>query len=162
MVLALFLQACNAEPAAKEPFSDPTAFDSFVRDTLKASNYRLGQADLNSDGDAEILVYSNGSEACGTGGCNLFVVERNDGGFRMSSDTTIVHLPVRILPTSHNGWRDLAVTVYGGGILEPYEARLPFDGQKYAENPTVPPASPVDGEKGEDIIVANPGDWPDL
>jgi hypothetical protein len=117
---------------------------------------------LNEDGADEILLYANGSETCGSGGCTLFVIAREQDGFRTISKTTIANLPVRLLTTSHNGWRDLAVTVFGGGIVEPYEARLPFDGKGYAENPSVPPASRIDGEAGKDLIVANPGDWPNL
>jgi hypothetical protein len=80
------------------------------------------------------------------------VLAEGDGAFKLISRTTIVKPPIQVLDTSTNGWRDLAVTVSGGGILKPYVARIPFDGSSYATNPSMPPASPVENVKGQILI----------
>lgn len=55
------------------------------------------------------------------------------------ADIGVAQLPVGVLETSTNGWRDLAVSVRGGGI-EGGVARVPFGEDQYASNPTVAPA----------------------
>jgi hypothetical protein len=106
----MFLQGCAGESTPEKGRDDQTDLDAFARQTLQVSNYRLGQADLNEDGADEILLYANGRESCGSGGCNLYVIVREPSGFRTISNITIANLPVRLLTTSHNGWRDIAVT----------------------------------------------------
>jgi hypothetical protein len=47
------------------------------------------------------------------------------------------------------------VQVAGGGIIQGYEAAVPFDGRRYASNPTVPPAMRIDDAPGETLIRAD-------
>ena len=86
------------------------------------------------------LVYLADVDGCGSGGCRLLVLEPRNGGLKEMSVTTLSRPPVRVLDTRTSGMPDLAVTVCGGGIVECHEALLPFDGQGYASNPTMPPA----------------------
>jgi hypothetical protein len=65
---------------------------------------------------------------------------------------SIVQLPIRLLPTSTRGWRDIGVTVAGGGINPGYMARLRFDGRRYPSNPSVPPAIPMRRTTGKVLI----------
>ncbi len=68
----------------------------------------------------------------------------------------MTRLPIKVLSTFTNGMPDLAVTVCGGGILECYEAVLPFDGSRYPSNPTVAPARKLEtGTDGEVVISEN-------
>jgi hypothetical protein len=124
--------------------------------TLRAA---VATVDLRGDGAKETLVYLNGRDWCGTGGCPLLVLRREGPSFKIISKTTITRTPIRILPTRSHGWSDLGVTVAGGGITKAYVARIPFDGSGYARNPTMPPASRAGKPQGTVAISAdNPGE----
>jgi len=101
--------------------------------------YASGEADLDGDGAPEVLVYVGGPSMCGSGGCNLVVLQRTGQGFDRLGDLSVAQLPVGVFETSTNGWRDLAVSVYGGGIAGGV-AKVPFGENQYASNPTVSPA----------------------
>lgn len=108
------------------------------------------------DGGVDIIAYISGRNWCGSGGCNLLILEPENGTFRVLGDLTITHPPIMQLPTSSHGHPDLVVDVSGGGIRPGYEARLRFDGKTYPQNPTVPPAEPLKGEaKGKVLIDAS-------
>lgn len=130
----------------------PDAVDRFVRNTLHALDYERVEADLNADGRAEVFIYVRDAESCGSGGCNLYVLSPEERGYRLVLRATLVHLPVMLLPTSTEGWRDIGVTVAGGGIAEPYVARLRYEGGHYPSNPTVPPARRLGRVSGEVLI----------
>lgn len=115
---------------------------------------RWGEADLDGDGAKEVLVYVGGPMLCGSGGCNLNVLKAKPDGFDKIGDISVSQLPVGVLDTSSHGMRDLAITTYGGGAPEQI-MRIPFDGKKYASNPTIKPATPVD-TIGTEIIKAGP------
>jgi hypothetical protein len=59
------------------------------------------------------------------------------------SELSVTQLPIGVLETSTNGWRDLWVTVAGGG-LPVATKKLMFDGKGYPANPTVAPAVAID------------------
>ena len=116
---------------------DPVA--EFVSRTLHTARYKRVDADLNEDRLSEALVYVTDPSYCGSGGCTLLVLSRGERGYRVVLRSTVSQLPIRLLPTSTRGWRDLGVTVSGGGITQPYVARLRFDGRRYPGNPTAAP-----------------------
>lgn len=115
----------------------------------------LTAVDLGGDGVKELLVYVSGRNWCGSGGCVLLVVAPSGSAHRVLSRTTIAKLPIRVLSSRTNGWRDLAVWVQGGGIMTGYEAKLPFNGRSYASNPSNPPALPLQRETGRIVISAD-------
>jgi hypothetical protein len=145
-VIALAAMAALGAAAA------PDAVDLFVRNTLHASDYRRVDADLNGDGRSEALIYVRDRESCGSGGCNLYVLSPEGQGYRLVLRATLVRLPIMLLPTSTEGWRDIGVTVGGGGIRQPYVARLRYEGGHYPGNPTVPPARRLGRVSGEILI----------
>lgn len=102
------------------------------------TSYVAAFADLNGDGRDEALVSLYSGLFCGSGGCALYIYTPAGGSWREVAEVTIVNAPVRLLASSHRGWRDLAVHVRGGGAL-PHEARLTFDGRTYASNPSLAP-----------------------
>jgi len=112
--------------------------DAFVRNDLHVSSYKWAEADLNGDGQAEQFIYATDSSYCGSGGCTLFVLQRQPVGYRIVLRSTVTRLPIRLLSTSSHGWRDLAVGVAGGGVRSG-TARLRFEGNKYPGNPTLAP-----------------------
>lgn len=93
--------------------------------------YGYALADLNGDGRDEAVVWARDSSDCGSGGCDLYVFVRDKSGWRRLSSTFITRPPIKILPTSTHGWRDLAAWEAGGGIERPFEARLRFNGHNY-------------------------------
>lgn len=96
------------------------------------------------------LAYLTDRGRCGSGGCTLLVLEAKPGGAVELGRITLARPPIRVLTSRTNGMPDLGVLVCGGGIMDCHEAVLPFDGRRYASNPTLPPAyrppSPSDGE----------------
>jgi hypothetical protein len=124
--------------------------DPYVRQArVTVAHVRIGAA------REEILAYLSGTGLCGSGGCTLLVLERHGSSYDVVTSISISRPPVRVLPTSHHGRPDLAVFVAGGGIVDGYEAVLPFNGATYADNPTVPPAHPLHGAAGRVVISSD-------
>jgi hypothetical protein len=116
-------------------------------------SYSRAWFDLNGDGTKEAIAFLKSPGWCGTGGCTTLVLKQRGDSFELISKVAVSRLPVVVLPRSSHGWRHLSVRVAGGGIMTPYDVELPFDGTKYAENPTVPPASRMtDKSEGEVLI----------
>ncbi len=113
-------------------------YQDAVTSDLGKLQYATAEADLDGDGTPEVLAYLGGPMFCGTGGCNLVVLKRAkqaDGseGFRKMGETSVVQLPVGVLASRTRGWRDIGVTVSGGGMAEGI-ARLRFNGKAYPQN----------------------------
>lgn len=154
LALGLSLAGCKKDPApaptesaapSEEAVVAEQTPEEWVRDNYKdlgEVRYAKSEVDLDGDGTPEVLVYVGGSILCGTGGCNLEVLKRDGGQLKRISDISVVQLPVGMLESKTNGWRDLAVSVSGGGV-QSATMKLPFDGKTYADNPTVSPATPV-------------------
>lgn len=169
---ALALASCGKEQPKHEPSATDAAagpatvtpvtaeswlvdhFAPDMRGDTGALLYARAETDLDGDGKNEVLAYVGGPLMCGTGGCNLVVLKRDGAGFRQVGDLSVVQLPVGVLPTKTNGWRDLAVTVSGGGVPGGV-MRVPFEGASYASNPTAGAAEPADSI-GEVLIRDEP------
>jgi hypothetical protein len=106
----------------------------------KTTQYIAAFTDLNGDGTPEALVYLIGSEVCGSGGCNLLILEKNGDSWKIVTRTTVTQLPIRVLSATSYGWHNITVWVQGGGIQPGYEAELRFNGKTYPGNPSAPPA----------------------
>lgn len=130
----------------------PARAAAFVRSELKIERYRAARADLNGDGAAEIILWSQEPAMCGSGGCVLFVLTPQGRRYRVVTRMTVTRPPVRVLASATRGWRDLGVRVSGGGITRPYEARLRFDGRSYPRNPSTAPATPANGARGRTVL----------
>ncbi|MGB3738076.1 MAG: hypothetical protein WA948_01860, partial [Pontixanthobacter sp.] len=113
-----------------------------------------GTADLDGAGEDEYLVYLGGPSMCGTGGCTLLVLQPEGDGFRKIGSLSVAQLPVGVLATSTNGYKDLGVTIGGGG-LESSIAKVPYGGSAYAGNPTTEPSNTVGSI---DLVVIPDGD----
>jgi|GEM_PF-428679 len=99
--------------------------------------------DLNGDSTPDAIVILTGSYWCGTGGCTMLVFQGEDKTFRFVSRSTLVRPPVTVSETKTNGWRDLVLTVSGGGMPARTVA-LKFDGKNYPLNPSVQTALPAE------------------
>ena len=139
-----------AKTQASPPHLDPVR--TFVRQMLRTSIYKRADADLNADGRKESFVYVADPKFCGSGGCLLFVLSPRGSSYSVVMRTPVTKLPITVLRTAAHGWRDVGVTVQGGGIIRPYMARLRFNGHRHPSNPTMPPAVPLRRTSGELLI----------
>ena len=102
----------------------------------------IASANLTKEGPPTVLVYLTGNGWCGSGGCTLAFIRAKGGSFQVLSQTPIVQLPVKVLPSRTRGWSDLAVGVRGGGA-QPGFAKLSFTGKRYAGHPSTSPRVPA-------------------
>ena len=97
--------------------------------------YVDGAFDLNSDGQAEIVVYLVGSVVCGSGGCPTLIFTPRGAGYVLVSKLTVTNPPIRAAAQQTHGWHDLVVHVRGGGAAG-RDVALAFTGKSYPPNPT--------------------------
>lgn len=126
------------------------------------TSYGRALVDLNGDGKDEVIAYLLGRGWCGSGGCTLLVLEPEGSGYRLVTSVPIAQLPIRILATKTNGWRDLGVFVQGGGIQPGYEARLRFEKGSDPRNPSVHPAEPLEAKVDGQVLISNTTVWSEL
>ncbi|WP_265570183.1 hypothetical protein [Sphingomicrobium nitratireducens] len=112
---------------------------------------RVGFADLDGEGGEEALAWLVDPMWCGTGGCSLYVLREAGSGWRILDEIGPSQLPVYALAPGADGWAELGVTVYGGGMPEALMA-VPHDASGYAANPTVDPARPASADGAKLII----------
>jgi hypothetical protein len=161
LALPIFLAGYLAASAAA---ADEAEVRSFVKAYLtEAAGGSIGPTslavaffDLNADGTDEAIVYVVGSYWCGSGGCDALVLTPSSEGFEVVMDASVTRTPIGVLETATNGWRDIFVTIGGGGG-QAGAVVMKFDGQSYPGNPTAPPAEPTDATAatvlfGEDVV----------
>jgi hypothetical protein len=159
LLVSSLAKAASFTQAEQKPGATNAANEESVRKFLrtkaddKETRYIAVFRDLNGDGTPEVIAYLVGNDWCGSGGCNLFILQKHADSWKIVTSMTITHPPVRVLNDTSNGWHTLSVWVGGGGIREGYEAELRFNGKTYPRNPSVPPARRAGkGVAGEEII----------
>lgn len=116
-------------------------------------SYPTAFVDLNDDGLNEAIVYVRAQGTCGSGGCRTLILRWNGNSWSIVTDVSITKLPIRVLATKSHGWKDISVVVQGGGIMQPYESVLRFNGTTYPDNPTLRPAKKAKRvPKGKSVI----------
>lgn len=163
----------SSEPRIERSAAPETQRDERLEEAIRhetgqdAFSYSYNRVNLRNGIEAETLVYLSSGDFCGSGGCTLLVFANESAAYRLISYITLVRPPVVASSHSTNEWRDLIVSVGGGGIQSPYYAVLAFDGRKYPENPTTAPASPLQkavkgvayfsgGDQSKSAIVVSP------
>jgi hypothetical protein len=152
VVWALSSDAGAAEAAG----AGPAALQAHINQTLQSPTdvpFLAAETDLNGDGQDEVVVHVTSRDYCGSGGCVTLVLQRTGQGYRTMMRASVTRPPIRVLETRHQGWKDIGVTVSGGGAGPAYEAALAFDGRRYPSNPTTPPARPVKDAPGVTLIA---------
>lgn len=98
---------------------------------IRPDYYEIARTDLDADGKEDVLALMNGKSAyCGSGGCTLFILKGTGKGFTSLGSVKVVNAPIHVRKSTTNGFRDLLVTVRGGGAT-PGLASLTFDGKAY-------------------------------
>ncbi len=120
---------------------------------IKPDHYDIASTDLNNDGTDDVLALMNGRSAYyGSGGATMFILKGTANGFESLGSIKVVTEPIYARKSVKNGFRDLLVSVRGGGAT-PGLAALAFDGKTY-------PASPGDVgaevEDSDELLFAEP------
>lgn len=133
---------------------DAAQLKAFLLKYLKQDpgRYRTASTSLDDGMEPQVFVYLNGRAWCGSGGCTLLLLKQSAGAFEVVDRFTITRLPVYILPSKSNGWRDIAVTVGGGGLAYGTSV-LKFDGKAYPSNPVLEPTVSLDTELPGVVIL---------
>jgi hypothetical protein len=160
ILLCLVLAASTCLVAAPQRINqmlsrDEESVRTFLRtrDDDKDTRYVATFRDLNGDGIPEALVYLQGRDSCGSGGCNLLILQRAGNSWKVVTTMTITNPPIRVLNNTVKGWHSLGVWVAGGGIRSGYEAEMRFNGTKYPGNPSVPPAIKTKSDSPGEVVI---------
>lgn len=97
--------------------------------------YFYNTVDLNGDKKNDALVFVAGNYFCGTGGCVFLIFKGTSKGFQLVTEMSVSRPPIIAANQKTNGWKDLIMLVYGGGIRQFY-SHLKFNGKTYPKNPT--------------------------
>lgn len=97
----------------------------------KTTRYSAAFVDLRDDGTREVLVYLSLGGWCGTGGCTMLILAPEGTSYRVITKVPAARLPIRVLDTKSNGWRDIGLVARKSGVEPLYEAILSFDGKSY-------------------------------
>jgi len=148
-------------PSALMPYDEAAAGKAIANYSInkerERASYRIAGADLNGDGQAELLVLFDGKDWCATTGCSLAIFGPAERGYRPLFRTVRVKAPVVVSQSGNNGWRHLIVMT-GGGPAPMRRVLLAFGADGYPKNamlePEVPPAATVEGETAIDAAAA--------
>ena len=84
-------------------------------DGLPESRFAFRVVELDGDEAPEVLAYLLGPMFCGSGGCDLKLLARQDGELVVRQTFPITQTPVVLGMAAESGWRDLWRTESGGG-----------------------------------------------
>ncbi len=168
LVVAILTLWCGGVAAQGQQFADTNASDAHLKEFLQSylvgtaprtseesTRFSVAKVRLSGNGAGEFIVYVMGPNWCGSGGCTALVIAPEGSSYKVITKMTIVRLPVRILASRTNGWRDIGVKVRGGSATAEYEAQLRFNGKKYPSNPTVAPAERAKPGTLGDVVIPN-------
>ena len=83
----------------------------------------------------------------------MLILEPTGSSFKVLGRVTVVQLPITLLRTMSHAHPDIGVFVQGGGILSGYDAVFTFNGERYASNPSLPPARKAASIQSKVIIT---------
>lgn len=95
----------------------------------RTTKFAVAFVDLRDDGTKQAIVYLSSNGWCGTAGCTMLILARDGTSYRLVSRIPAVRLPIWVLDTKTNGWRDIGVIGRKSGTQPLYKAILSFDGQ---------------------------------
>ena len=104
--------------------------------------------DLDGDGHADAIVLLQGSNWCGSGGCNMLVFHSTEDGFTFVSGSTITSKPIRVSADKTADWKTLIVYSKGRG-----DVLMCFNGTRYPLNPSVQPMATPDQIRVAQVVL---------
>jgi hypothetical protein len=120
---------------------------------IKPDHYDIARTDLNADGKEDVLALMNGRSGYrGSGGATMFILKGTADGFESLGSIGVVNEPIFARKSVKNGFRDLLVTVRGGGAT-PGLAALEFGGKKY---PASPGEATAKEKETDELLFAEP------
>lgn len=122
--LKCFLRAYLGPPDSRLEKTDPARYSSATVDLT---------VDLKDGSGQQLIVYIAGPDWCGSGGCTTLVLLRENSSYAVVARLPITWPPIRMLATKSHGWHDISIQVHGGGIIQPNQAKLSFNGETYAQ-----------------------------
>lgn len=84
------------------------------------TRYYYNYFDFNDDGVDEIFVQLVGPYTSGTGGDTAVLFQQTTNGLQPIQVFTLIHNPIIISDNKTNGWHDIIVERYGGGVKAEY------------------------------------------
>jgi hypothetical protein len=107
--------------------NDRNSWKEFFKkgDTMfgKEIRYFYNKIDLNNDKIPEIFVYLLGPYFGGTGGQGAAIFKIENGNYKLTDKFTLVRIPVIVSDNMTNGWKNLIMSVSGGGV-KPFYAEF--------------------------------------
>lgn len=160
-VVTIIGSACVAQTPSRSASEKSSLLRNFLQSYLRdpqfpddpTTRFFSAQAHLKNNNEDYVVVYITGESFCGSGGCDMLVLESNNDSFKVVSKTTLVRLPIKMLNTTTNDWHDLSVNISGGGTGKPCDVLLPFNGSEYPGNPTVSPSRPLAWGQSAQILI---------
>jgi hypothetical protein len=98
--------------------------------TTVAFEITIRPADLNSDGENEIVIWE--SSWAGTSGGMMWILGPTSNGYRKLFKTEMAWSPIVMLKSRSHGWCDLTYFVSGGGV-QPHFVIVRHNGRQYDE-----------------------------
>ena len=107
--------------------------------------FQYEATDLNGDGINEYLVSFSSPYFCGSGGCNLLILDKN---FNLITKFTITRTPVLVDSKTTNGWNDIILWSNGGYHRMKFNLR----DKSYPSNPSVEEVLKLESEEIKQML----------
>jgi len=101
--------------------------------------------DLNGDGINEYLVWFSSPYFCGSGGCNLLILDKN---FTLITNFTLTRPPVLVDLKTTNGWNDIILWSNG----DYHRMKFNLKDKSYPSNPSVEEVSKLESKEIEQMV----------
>ncbi len=106
-----------------------------INKKAQQGSYKFVGADLNGDGQAEVIVYLTGKKWCAPTGCTLAILAPiNRYSYEPISTTRRVKKPVHIGTERTSGWLDLYIRAGLARWPKSHKIALKFNGNRYPGN----------------------------
>lgn len=107
--------------------------------------FQYQATDLNGDRIDEYLVSFSSPYFCGSGGCNLLILDKN---FNLITNFTITRTPVLVDSKTTNGWNDILLWSYG----DYHRMKFNLRDKSYPSNPSVEEVLKLESEEIKQML----------
>ena len=107
--------------------------------------FQYQATDLNGDRIDEYLVSFSSPYFCGSGGCNLLILDKN---FNLITNFTITRTPVLVDSKTTNGWNDIILWSNG----DYHRMKFNLRDKSYPSNPSVEEVLKLESEEIKQML----------